>query len=346
MEVARAALSRGACHRAFCVAFVAALASVLLASAAPATPLARRTELLNGPPRHLAAPWWGGRYSLLDGEHVSVYVSMRYPDPEAVAEKWVSFFGALPHGNELSLVTVYVAPIDEVEQMCFNADALGCYGGNELVTVGETTAGVPATSIAAHEYGHHIAAHRQNPPWVALDWGTKRWATRMDVCRRVAAGTAFPGDESLEYTLNPSEAFAESYRVLVETDGTATGYSWPIVDDSFRPDGAALAALREDVLDPWSGSTVTTLHGRFKGSATQWARTIATPLDGDLRVKIDAPDDVSLTSADGRAVLAKGTWTSAGGKAVAYRVCGMRSLQVRVTRLTRTARFTLRISKP
>ena len=37
---------------------------------------------------------------------------------------------------------------------------------------------------------------------------------------------AFPGNEGANYSLNPGEAFAESYRVLVETNGTAVGYDW------------------------------------------------------------------------------------------------------------------------
>jgi hypothetical protein len=263
-----------------------------------------------------------------------------------LAQRWVSFFAALPHGSELSLVKAYVAPLDEVEAMCFNADVLGCYRGDELVTLGESAPGMlPATSIAAHEYGHHIAAHRDNAPWRALDWGAKRWATRTNVCRRVAATTAFPGDEAANYSFNPGEAFAETYRVLVDTSGTAAGYAWPIVDPSFRPDADTLAALRTDVLDPWTGPTVTTLRGRFKRSAHVWTTTIATPLDGELGVRIDVPDDVSVLAADGT-VVARSTWTSAGGKAVGYRVCGVRSLRIRVSRAGPPARFTLRLSRP
>jgi len=314
----------------------AVLGSALLAvlvAAAPAAPL-------DGP------QWVGGWYPLADGEHVSVYVSTRYAEPDALARKWVSFFAALPHGSELSLLKAYVAPLDEVADMCAAVDVLGCYGGDELVTLGESAPGLlPTSSIAAHEYGHHIAAHRDNAPWQALDWGAKRWATQMNVCRRVTVGTAFPGNESADYSFNPGEAFAETYRVLVETEGTATGYAWPIVDPSFRPDAAALAALRDDVVDPWPGPTRTTLHGRFKRGTRVWTTTIATPLDGEIRVRIDVPDDVSLAAPDGT-VVARSTWTSAGGKWVGYRDCGVRSLRVRVLRAGPAARFTLRLSKP
>jgi hypothetical protein len=298
-------------------------------------------------PAEAAAQWAGGTYPLPNGEHVSVYVSTQYPDPVALAQKWASYFGSLPHGSELALLTAYVAPIGEVQQMCSNDDVFGCYGGDELVTAGETTPWLPpATSLAAHEYGHHIAAHRNNAPWRALDWGTKRWATRMDVCGRVVAGTATPGDEGLDYAFNPGEAFAETYRVLVETDGAAAGFDWPIVDSSFRPDDAALAALRADVVDPWTGPTIETVHTRFKRWAHRWRTTLETALDGDLSIRIDVPDDVSLVSEDGRTVLARSTWTSAGDKEVHYRVCGVRHVQVRVSRSGPRAGFTLRITTP
>jgi len=341
MEVGRAARSRGALRPTrrtptLCVVLLlAALAAAAIAAAASAAPT------------RLASQWAGGMYPLPNGEHVSVYVSTRYPDPDALAQTWASYFGGLPHGSEVSLVRAYIAPLDEVQQLCVNPDVLGCYGGDELVTVGETPVWMlPATSVAAHEYGHHIAAHRNNAPWRALDWGAKRWATQMDVCRRVAGGTASPGGEGADYSLNPGEAFAESYRVLVESTGTAAGDRWPIVDASFRPDVAALAALRADVLDPWTGPAVTAVRGRFKGSARYWTATLATPLDGDLSIKVGASDDLSLRSGDGRTVLARSAWTSTGGKFAAYRVCGTRSLQVRVSRLRAAASFTLRISRP
>jgi len=292
------------------------------------------------------AEWAGGTYPLPDGEHVSVYVSTRYAEPDVVAQRWVSFFAGLPHGSELSLMKAYVAPLDEVVEMCAGADVLGCYGDDQLVTVGDSVPGLlSAASVAAHEYGHHIAAHRDNAPWRAFAWGAKRWATRMNVCRRAAAGTAFPGDESANYSFNPGEAFAETYRVLVDAGETATGYVWPVVDPSFRPDADALAALRADVLSPWAGPTTTTLRGRFKRARRVWTTTISTPLDGDVAVRIDVPDDVSLLSADG-AVVARSTWTSAGGKAVAYRICGDRSLRIRVSRSRPAAGFTLRLSTP
>ena len=348
----------------FCAAALLAVLSVTTATAAPlrlespapAAPIftgsvATRTTLLNAAPRHLSAlSWWGGTYPVPDGQHVSIYISTSYPQADAVAQQWADFFGRLPHGQELSLAKVYIAPLDEVSELCYSDEALGCYGGQTIVTVGDSTAGISPTSIAAHEYGHHIAANRSDAPWNALDWGTKRWATTMGICTRVGAGTAFPGDEGPSYTLNPGEGFAESYRVLVETNGTAVGYEWPIVDPSFRPTPASLAAIREDVLQPWVGPATKTIRGKFLRGRRTWSTQVATLLDGDLRVRLTVPgggaDDVTLLTGDGRTVLATGSWASTGGKSAEYRVCGARSLRVRVTRGGAAARFTLQVQSP
>jgi hypothetical protein len=333
---------------------VAAAVGALLAALAPSTAPATRSappglpfgKPLAGPPRHLAgASWAGGSYPVPAGGNVTVYVSTSYADPDAVAERWAAFFGGLPHGSELSLVRVYIAPLDEVHAMCRSAEALGCYGAEQLVVVGDAEEGIEATMVAAHEYGHHIAANRNNAPWPALDWGTKRWASAIGVCRRVAGGTAFPGDEGFDYSLNPGEAFAETYRVLAETGGAAEGFEWPIVDPSFEPDSAALAAVRADVLEPWTGPSVATIRGRFAGSARSWTRSIATPLDGDVRIRVSPVDELTVAESSGT-VLARSHWAGSGAKELDFRVCGQRSLRLRVSRETARASFTLRVSLP
>ena len=316
-----------------------------LATAWPAgatSVVAPRTLVLAGAPRQLASlTWWGGTFAEPDGNHVTIYMSTRYPQSADAIQRWVTFFGAVPHGPELSLVTVYIAPLDEVEETCGGDNVLGCYGGQKLIFSGETVGGAAPTSVAAHEYGHHVAANRNNAPWLAVDWGTKRWATQMSVCQRVATGTAFPGDEGDNYSLNPGEAFAETYRVLVEG-----GDSWPIVDPGFRPDAAALAAAREDVLNPWTGPTTRTIKAKFPSGRRTWATTITAALDGDVAVVARGPVEPSLVSADGNRVLARASWNSSGGKTISYRDCGVRSLRVLVRRNAPGARFSLTITTP
>jgi hypothetical protein len=77
---------------------------------------------------------------------------------------------------------------------------------------------------------------------------------------------------------------------------------------------------------------------------------VATPLDGDLRLRLTAlgggADDVTLLSNDGQTVLAKASWDTSGAKSIEYRVCGARSVRVRVTRGAAAARFTLRVAVP
>jgi hypothetical protein len=320
-------------------------------SAAPFGSLVGRTPLLDSAPRHLTgASWWGGTYAAPDGERVTVYISTSYPEADTVAQHWADFFAGLPHGHELSVAKVYIAPLPQVAEMCFTTEALGCYGDQTIVVVGEATDGITPSSIATHEYGHHVAANRNNAPWPAIDWGTKRWASVVGVCSRVALGMAFPGDEGANYSLNSGEAFAESYRVLVETKGTAVGYDWPIIDPSFRPNPESLAAIREDILHPWVGPATKTIRGKFLRQRRTWTKQVATFLDGDLRVRVTVPgggaDDVTLLSSDGQTVLATGSWASSGGKSAEYQVCGARSIRVRVTRSGAAARFTLQVQAP
>jgi len=333
---------------------VAALASATSTSAGASVRLdpspapsagAVRTAVLTaaGLRRLEAKSWLSGAYP------VKVSVSPAYASDPGMAQRWADFFASLLHGDELAALDAYIAPLSEVEEIC-HGDALGCYGSNHLVVMGETNFGVTPESVARHEYGHHIAAHRLNPPWIALDSGAKRWASHVGVCARTAAGTAFPGDEGAEYALNPGEAFAESYRVLMETNGSAVGYDWPIVDPSFRPDAQSLAALREDVVHPWQSQSTTTIRGKFLRRSRTWSAQIATPLDGEIRIQVNVPgggaDDVNLLSSDGRAVLAAGSWTGSGVKAAEYLVCGKRSLKVRVKRGGAAARFSLRVTAP
>jgi hypothetical protein len=300
--------------------------------------------------RGSAETWWGGTYAVSGGEELHLYISARYPRSDAATQKWVDFFSRIPHRQELSLARVYIAPLDEVAELCDSFEALGCYSSPSLVAVGDPTDGIAPASVVAHEYGHHITANRSNAPWLAVDWGTKRWATQVGVCSRVASGLAFPGDEGFNYMLNPGEAFAESYRVLVETNGTGMDYGWPILDQSFRPTAKSLAALREDVLDPWAGPTTTTIKAKFPRHRRTWTTQIATPLDGNLHLRLSVPgggaDDVTLLTGDGQTVLARGSWTTSGAKSVEYPICGARSLKVRVTRGGAAARFTLRVERP
>lgn len=273
---------------------------------------------------------WGGNVTASDGEVVQVFVSDSYPVDPTVPQSVADFMVQLYHGDELGQAIVYIAPYAEVQRIC-GFDAGGCYdpATEKIVLPGVVLPdGTTKETILVHELGHNMARNRLNPPWDAVDWGTKRWATAMNVCARTAAGTAFPGDENANYALNPGEALAESYRVL-----NFDKQAWPtwtvlaplIVDQTFAPTPAALDALKQDVLDPWTAPTVASWSGRVVSAARVVKRVVATPLDGSFSIKLtSAPKGAAISLVDTRTghVLARGT------RRVATTICGQRKLTV------------------
>ena len=133
-----------------------------------------------------ATTFRGGPIVASTGETVDVRVSDALPAETATPEGWAEFLAGLIHGTELSQLTTYVVTFDEMQDVC-GTQALGCYARNQLVVPGETAFDTSPEEIARHEYGHHIANHRSNSPWDALDWGPKRWASVANVCARVTA---------------------------------------------------------------------------------------------------------------------------------------------------------------
>ena len=219
-----------------------------------------RDRVLASPVRAVQAALtgWGGTYTTASGEHVTVYSSFSYPVDNARNQAWADFLAGLVHGSELSRVRVYFAPLAEVAQSCGD-EADGCYfpTTQQLVVIGEDDQYATVEEVLTHEYGHHVAYNRSNAPWAAVAWGAKRWASYENVCARRAAGTAFPGDEGANYLRNPGESFAESFLQLNEARAGTERTPW-FYDDEFRPDDAALAALEQDVTQPWSAPAATT----------------------------------------------------------------------------------------
>jgi hypothetical protein len=282
--------------------------------------------------------WAEHVYAAGRNERVDVAVSPSYPADQPIGQRWADFFAALPHGPELARLEAYVAPLSEVQPTC-GGSAVGCYGDDQLIITNEPALGFAPEEVARHEYGHHIALHSANAPWPAFDWGPKRWATAAHICPRVRWNTAYPGDESLLYKLNPGEAFAETYRVLVDTQLGEAHPSWPLVDPSFYPDQAALEAVEQGIVSPWSGPIGHSFHvqGRV------WAHRVATPLDGTLTVRLNRPAELALTGDDGRAMRPTGR----RGMTLTYQVCGERSVAIRVTATARIGRrFDLGVAIP
>jgi hypothetical protein len=313
-------------------------------------PTAFRDTILSGSRRLQAARHageWGGNVTANDGEVLQLFVSDTYPVDATVTQSLADFMVQLYHGDELAKAAVYVAPFDEVQSIC-GAGAGGCYDPSDesIVVPGETLSdGTTKETILVHELGHNVARNRVNSPWPAVDWGTKRWATAENICARSAAGTAFPGDEGANYALNPGEGFAESYRIL-----NFQKQAWPnwtvlapfIVDQSFYPTAADLEALKEDVLDPWTGPTVASWTGRIASPTRAARHLIQTPLDGSFSVKlVHPPAGVSITLVDPRT----GKAVAKGSRRVSTVVCGRRSLSL-VVRATKPGAFSATYAAP
>ncbi len=342
--------------------------AVLAVTLAPAVPAAAATPVLPDPDR------LGGRSVAIDdalldssserfrartaaridlpepvraasGELVRIGVSARYDNRALVGRSWANFFTGLVHGPELGRVVVYVAPPGEVSDVCGEgSDA--CYSpqDNLLVIPGDPPAdGVPVEEIAAHEYAHHIANTRSNYPWEAIDWGTKRWSTAQLVCQRVRADRAFPGEQGRRYRLNPGEAFADAYRVLV-------GGSWSgLFDAAYKPTPADLALIREDVLDPWRQNVVEVREGSFTATGPSVQRfDFRAPLDGRLKLTLKGAreQDVDLYLYDDDDRRLAGADNPGRREGLRGDLCGVREFTVAVRRAEGPGRFRLEVSHP
>jgi hypothetical protein len=273
---------------------------------------------------------WGGTYPTGDalGTSIRVEVSDTIPVDPTLPPRWAQFFGSLVHGTELSALTLDLEPQAEVAVSC-GSGALACYrrSSSTIFASPDDQPNEPsARDVLIHEYGHHVSNHRSDAPWVAEDYGTKRWATYEHVCVRAENGTVLPGNEGEGYALNPGEGFAEAYRVLNLTRLGVSPIGWSVVDPSFRPNATALRLLEEDVLHPWPGPTTIV----YRGTGARLLR-VPTPLDGSFsargtRVQLLISEKPVLT-----------------GKVVRYRVCGQRTV---VLRVLAKGHWALTVSRP
>jgi hypothetical protein len=291
-----------------------------------------------------AVSWSGGTYTTNTNEQVTIYASSSYPVDQAFNQRWANFFASLVHGSELSQVTVCLAMPGEVSAICRGGEGvLGCYGNNTIIGPGEDSPIIAAEAVLTHEYGHHVAAHRTNAPWAAISWGTKRWASYLQVCARARRHELFPGAETaLEYEFNPGEVFAEDFRVLNEEGLGLTVTPWQVVDPSLQPNQKALTLLQQDVLNPWEANRQSQISGRFTvgGSSVRTYR-VANSLDGTLAVSVSGSPHVRVQLLSGTRVVAR------GGSSTQATICGgSRRFTVRVTRTSGSGPFSLTLLRP
>jgi hypothetical protein len=154
---------------------------------------------------------------------------------------------------------------------------------------GEQVEGIPVEYALTHEYGHHVASWRSNNPWDALDWGAKHWASATRVCTHVDKGRLFPGNQGAHYLDDPGEGFADGYAHL----------HYPAVpwqyNDLMRPGRSAFAAIRRDVLRPWTGDRTRTFRGRLGPGRGVRRFRVRVTLDGDVSLRLAAKGNASLT---------------------------------------------------
>jgi hypothetical protein len=207
----------------------------------------------------------------------------------------------------------------------------------------QTASGVTTSYVVAHEYGHHIAANRTNAPFNAFAFGPKYWASYEMVCDRTSQGQLAPGNEDQFYLSNPGEGWAETYAQLKYPD---VGWQFtPLL----KPDAAAFAAARKDVLTPWSQQVNKVFKGSFGRSGSNSKRfTFPITLDGALNVKLTGPAKTNYNLVITSDAGGRGATTRAGSRdtisyEAACREAPTEHVTVTVKRVKGSGPFTLRV---
>jgi hypothetical protein len=293
---------------------------------------------------------WGGPVVASTGETVNVLVSNTYPQDATFQQQWANFLASLVHGAELAKVTLQLAPLDEVQIGCGSRQALACYSPTSQLILApgdDVDAATTAESIVAHEYGHHVANNSNNRPWIAVDYGTKRWASYLGVCKATEASEMYPGSEDSNYELNPGEGFAESFRVLNERRLGVPESPWDVVSEIFRPDATALADIETDIRTPWTSATTSVIRGSFTKTGTSRTTVLSTPLDGDVTLTLRTPRSLKAKVQLSAKLKVVAAATAAGNARVGRTTaCGTRSYSLKVTRLSGAGSYTVTIGKP
>jgi hypothetical protein len=311
-----------------------------------------RDRVIDGPPRAGAAAFSGATtrsYQTSDGTPIEVTMSRSVSGD---AQSYVDFLSSRLHGDELTLLRVFIGTEAEVNDACGGGTGvLACYARDQrrvYIPDRDPASGGPFTRDYAitHEYGHHIASYRSDFPWLALNWGPKYWASYAHVCAQVDRGALYPGNQGAHYLDDPGEGFADSYAHLHYPD-----VLWQF-NPIMRPDAGAFAAIRRDVLDPWRVPRRRTLTGRLGGGRRVASLSLTGTLDGQLATRLrssrGARFDLELRS-HGR--LLKRVSGGAGTKHADALVCRnltarTASATVRAVRRAGSGPFTLTVDYP
>jgi hypothetical protein len=277
------------------------------------------------------------RYPLEDSSGATLAVtvtsacegSCNAADPAAIART----IGGFIHGPEIATLTVQ---LDTPVQLAIDCgfDAQSCYysGEDKIVLSGDdgpAPDGASRDYVLAHEYGHHVAEHRDLPaPFgAAIDWGTERWASYEHVCQGHRSGALFPGDEGSHYYEDPGEAFAESFARNAFPEAPVK-WSWA---PALRPEAGALEALRRDTREPWTARSSFALTGRAPPGGVV-AREFRTPLDGLVSIGPvgDPRLGYELALRDGAGKVLRSSRRVSLRHRLDYTVCGQPRLRVAI----------------
>lgn len=299
----------------------------------------------------------GGVYQVTSAagttERVRIYTSRSFRTWSATTNRmWAQRFADMPHGTELSKLTVYLSPFSEIssEWVCgYRADS--CYDPNDGVMYlsGERPPdGADMFQIAMHEYGHHIANHRSNLPWDSVNWGPKYWATAQQVCVNTRVSRMWPSDAANHYEDHPGEIWAETYRLVASNAMGIRPDAWEILNPVWDPTSRLdlLTAAGKDVSQPWRGARSLTKTGTFSaaGAAEQ---TVAVPmtLDGEVTATIATSGGLKASVSIRETATAKVIGPASTSKSRA-RSCGVSAVTVAVRRTSGRGAWTLTIHHP
>jgi hypothetical protein len=341
---------------ALAVAPVAALAKPQAQPLVDAAPLGTqfKDRVTSGSARvaHAAQSGSWQSYPTKEGTSVSAAISAGYANTLSaqVAQSYVDFLDSLDHGPELSQLKIYIAPPSEVVSDCGGVDGtLACYDSSTKIMtvpgqqVDSGTSGVTTSYVVAHEYGHHIAAARDNAPFSAFEFGPKYWASYELVCDRSVRGLLAPGNESDRYGSNPGEGWAETYAHLKYPD---VGWTF---NPLMAPDQGAYAAAAKDVLNPWMQGVTKVFKSRFGARGSNAKRfSFLLTLDGSLQIKLYGPRKANYNLSVASNGHHEGSTKKAGSRdslsyAAACRQVQTEHVTVAVKRVTGTGPFTLRV---
>jgi len=296
------------------------------------------------------------------------------PYDAARAAEWARFLVSLPHSSEMRKMTARLSPyfMMQSSSQC-GKDALACYDPSAASLYISWEKPPPPSDIftprqiAAHEYGHHIAASRwKDGSDDPLAWGPQRWSTAMRVCERaftdgrsVLSPPMYPGDEGNHYADNPGEIWAEDYRIYAASVNGDPLDSWDssVFNPVWEPSQGLLTAVASDVNTPWTGLVTKDWSGRFDNANTTFTATVPVPVDGKVRAwtvnsgSLKTSITIGKPAGSGGRLLVRPTETVKGTdnkshQATSRKLCNTGSATVTVTRKSGTGSWKLSVQSP